>query len=32
MIKTFDCLSHEPLLVKLHAYGVSLAVSRLICQ
>ena len=28
--KTFDCLSHELLLAKLHAYGFSIAQLRLI--
>ena len=28
--KTFDCLSHELLLAKLHAYGFSIAALRLI--
>ena len=28
--KTFDCLSHELLLEKLHAYGFSFAALRLI--
>ena len=28
--KAFDCLSHELLFAKLHAYGFSIATSRLI--
>ena len=27
--KVFDCLSHEPLLAKLHAYGFSIPALRL---